>query len=576
LTLGARLCYSGLVRAFAPWAVLATALIVIAAPPTPAAPIGPNHVAVILFNFQNNTSEPLTVAQVEASMFTAPDSTAAYWEEVSAGLITLTGDVYGWFTIPFDGNNTCPWTDWGAAAAAASGVDLSGYDQVVFVSPGVGCDSPGYADDPWSYVTTAALGPQVKHEIGHNFGLVHASRYVCRDANGQQVQMSDTCLNDDSYGDLFDIMGEGPVSLQSPHLSSRNKMILGILSPAEFPAGSLKTVLAPGTFTLAPSEEPLAGEIQTIRVPQTVDAACQINSWYYLEFRQPFGTYFDNFAPGDPVVNGVTIRVAYGHKGPFSPSFLIDTVPGASIDFSDAALAAGQTFSDPVSGVSVQTISVGASGASVAVSPPPLGPDADGDAALRCLDNCPTVANADQADADGDGLGDVCDICTGAQSWSRRRITVTRIADGQTGNDVARIGARFVLATGSFSANPAANGARLQLRTRAAEPALDVTLPGGPYAFPGPGWTTTSNGFTFRDLRPGGTGGVKKMVVKDRGDGEVQISVVVKDATLALLPADVPLQATAVLGGAAAGSAGECGQARFGPCVTSSTSIRCR
>jgi len=66
------------------------------------------------------------------------------------------------------------------------------------------------------------------------------------------------------------------------------------------------------------------------------------------------------------------------------------------------------------------------------------------------------------------------------------------------------------------------------------------------------------------------------MVVKDRGDGEVQISVVVKDATLALLPADVPLQATAVLGGAAAGSAGECGQARFGPCVTSSTSIRCR
>jgi hypothetical protein len=38
-------------------------------------------------------------------------------------------------------------------------------------------------------------------------------------------------------------------------------------------------------------------------------------------------------------------------------------------------------------------------------------PDVDNDGVLNEADNCPLVANPDQADADGDGLGDVCDPC---------------------------------------------------------------------------------------------------------------------------------------------------------------------
>lgn len=38
-------------------------------------------------------------------------------------------------------------------------------------------------------------------------------------------------------------------------------------------------------------------------------------------------------------------------------------------------------------------------------------PDADIDTVCDAVDNCPGVANADQADTDGDGLGDVCDFC---------------------------------------------------------------------------------------------------------------------------------------------------------------------
>jgi large repetitive protein len=42
---------------------------------------------------------------------------------------------------------------------------------------------------------------------------------------------------------------------------------------------------------------------------------------------------------------------------------------------------------------------------------PPFGTDLDGDGVLNDTDNCELTANADQADADADGKGDVCDAC---------------------------------------------------------------------------------------------------------------------------------------------------------------------
>ena len=35
--------------------------------------------------------------------------------------------------------------------------------------------------------------------------------------------------------------------------------------------------------------------------------------------------------------------------------------------------------------------------------------DGDGDGVLDCIDNCPDVFNGSQLDSDGDGVGDACD-----------------------------------------------------------------------------------------------------------------------------------------------------------------------
>jgi cellulose 1,4-beta-cellobiosidase len=62
----------------------------------------------------------------------------------------------------------------------------------------------------------------------------------------------------------------------------------------------------------------------------------------------------------------VTIRVAADYSTR-SQSWLVDTTPGTT-SYGDAPLAVGRTFSDPLSGVSITTVSVSTSGATVSIS----------------------------------------------------------------------------------------------------------------------------------------------------------------------------------------------------------------
>lgn len=58
--------------------------------------------------------------------------------------------------------------------------------------------------------------------------------------------------------------------------------------------------------------------------------------------------------------------------------------------------------------------------------------DPDGDGKLNGSDNCPTVANADQKDGDGDGVGDACDASATAEPATAALVTLARTGQAKS------------------------------------------------------------------------------------------------------------------------------------------------
>src|SRR5262249_37774702 len=60
-------------------------------------------------------------------------------------------------------------------------------------------------------------------------------------------------------------------------------------------------------------------------------------------------------------------------------------------------------------------------------SVPPAGATG-GDGIAEPLDDCPAVADPGQVDSDGDGLGDVCDPCTGPAAFVKPKLSFAKLA----------------------------------------------------------------------------------------------------------------------------------------------------
>lgn len=342
--------------------------------PSSAPVLGANtqyKIAVILVNFQNDQSQPFTPDTVRQTTFTDTNTGVNAYYQVNSfdkygfqGNLRPDGDVFGWYTIPFN-NTSCDNSNWAVAAdqsAAKDGFDPSAYKAVVYAFPYVSACSWGgrgtYGGYPaQSWINGFYTSDLVSHELGHNLGTAHANAYHCVDASGTPVAISTSCTSTE-YGDPFDVMGA-----VAPH---RQFNIFHKGQSNFLDNSSSNTITTSGDYIISPTEV-LAGTAQTLIIPLANYSTQNEKAYYYLEYRQQKPP-FDVFSGTSPVVNGVSLRLATSYDAnAIQQSQLIDTTPEtASVD--DAPLLTGKSFTDTPEGLTITTLSTDSTSAKVRIT----------------------------------------------------------------------------------------------------------------------------------------------------------------------------------------------------------------
>ena len=325
---------------------------------------------VMPIKFPTNTTapftygaDPFTPASLSAAVFGASPNKSAgeYYKEASYGKQLLSGTVAdngsgGFLLATVAKPATCDINAIATAAdkaATARGYNLGAYAGRLYVFNNVaGCGWSGlaYVGHPRAYANNTAGLLVIVHELGHNFGLLHAASLKC----GVNV-IGGTCTSAE-YGDPFDVMGNN----RAMHFASAQKNMLGWL-----PAGTVALHKAgTASYALTPIETASGA-----RYAVTIPAGPQRTYW--IEYRQPIG--FDSGLSSYPN-NGAQIRV----EAPFESicngcdddTEFLDMTPATSGTFTDGALVVGKSYVDSAKGITISTIAQSGGTLTVSVAAP--------------------------------------------------------------------------------------------------------------------------------------------------------------------------------------------------------------
>ena len=311
------------------------------------------RVGVVMVNFTDDPSQPVTPDQLRTTLEGSATDVDDHFQDSSEGALGIDGDVFGWVTVDRTSASSCDYSAWGNAArtaVTASGVDLSGYDHVMYYWPQQSaCSWAGLGQLPGTttWINGSNTTRVLAHEIGHNLGEHHASAAGGCVEGGASVVIpaATTSCTVSEYGDAFTIMGSSSYYLHT----AATRVHRGWMEAATTTAGQASS------WTIAPVD---AGSgVRLVRIPRGD------GSYLSLEYRQPQG-FFDTFSSTAPVATGVTIRLDHGVGN--RQTVLFDANP-ATATYGDAPLAAGRSVTDPVSGATVTVETVSASGAQVSI-----------------------------------------------------------------------------------------------------------------------------------------------------------------------------------------------------------------
>lgn len=395
-----------------------------------AAPLLPNcsstgeqNALVIAVNYQDDSAEIPSLQTINDRYFNAGDSLASYWQDVSYGKTTLAGVNLGWHTLDasISSTNACNMTNeirQQAIDLAAQQVNISEYTRLFIVMRqfGAGCnfigqgtlncpiisttDSSQSARLSTHWVLGNVIGPAqsgldiITHEAGHNLGFNHAERLLWTpDETGPILDNSGATVL--QQGDGYDTMGS---SVWPAHYNAIHKQQAQWLEPAQTVA-----VNAAATITLQSLSKASAGT-QAIKLYRGANAAGK-KEYFVLETRSQDG--FDSQAN----VNGIAaIHIHQQSDESDAYTYLIDANP-ATPTLADSALAIGQIFFDPFSGISISNQGLDSNGdVMLAISTSAGFIDSDEDGVIAQLE-AQIGSDNNLWDTDGDGDSDKWEIC---------------------------------------------------------------------------------------------------------------------------------------------------------------------